>query len=256
MKIQLFGLVSIEVKNQLRINKRNKWFKDDYTRFKKLSGENSVFPIKDNYPRYYDKFLNSGVANGAYFHQDLFVARQIYIDSPKKHVDIGSRIDGFVAHVAVYRKIEVIDIRKLESKTENIIFKQADLMSDTFKVIDYCDSISCLHVLEHFGLGRYGDKLDPFGHIKGLNNISNMLIKGGLFYLSVPIGVQRIEFNAHRIFSLSYLINLLIGDFEIKSFSYIDDGGDFFENVELTETMINSTFNCNHGCGVFVLIKK
>jgi hypothetical protein len=32
----------------------------------------------------------------------------------------------------------------------------------------YCDSLSCLHALEHFGLGRYGDPIDPRGHEKGI----------------------------------------------------------------------------------------
>lgn len=251
MKIQLFQLFTIEVKRY-----KSKWFKDDYSSFLELSSKNSDFPINDNFPCLNDKYDDSGVAKGAYFHQDLFVAKQIYRNNPTKHVDIGSRIDGFIAHVAVFRKIEIIDIRSLESKNENIIFKSADLMIDDFGMVNYCDSISCLHALEHFGLGRYGDDLDPFGHIKGFNNIGRMLISGGVFYLSVPIGVQRIEFNAHRIFSLRYLINMVSENYLIESFSYVDDKGDFFENIQLTNSMIDVSYNCNYGCGIFVLKKR
>jgi hypothetical protein len=61
-------------------------------------------------------------------------------------------VDGFVAHVSIYREIEVFDIRPLDNKVDGIIFRQADLMKLDEKYIDYCDSISCLHAIEHFGL--------------------------------------------------------------------------------------------------------
>jgi hypothetical protein len=77
------------------------------------------------------------------------------------------------------------------------------------KYKNYCDSISSLHAIEHFWLGRYGDRIDINGYIKGLNTIYWMLKKWGIFYFSVPIGPQRIEFNAHRVFSLKYLVELL-----------------------------------------------
>jgi len=64
-----------------------------------------------------DRFDQSGTASGHYFHQDLLVASRIFINNPEKHVDIGSRIDGFVAHVASFREIEVFDIRSLEKIT-------------------------------------------------------------------------------------------------------------------------------------------
>ena len=95
---------------------------------------------------------------------------------------------------------------------------------------DYCDSISCLHALEHFGLGRYGDRVDYNGHLLGWENIYKMLKKGGKCYFSVPIGKQRIEFNAHRVFSVEYLVNVMIGSrYKIDSFSYVNDKGDLVE---------------------------
>jgi len=256
MIIRIFDIASIQIKNERRLRKNQEWFRSDYIKFKKMLGEGTEFPISDNFACLNDKFDGSGVANGAYFHQDLFVAKQIYNKKPHKHVDIGSRIDGFVAHVVVFREIEIFDIRKLDSKVENISFIQADLMSDDFEYIDYCDSISCLHALEHFGLGRYGDNLDPNGHLKGFSKITQMLKKDGFFYFSVPMGIQRIEFNAHRIFSLKYLLKMVENDFRIKSFSYVDDNGDLHESVELTEIVVDTSCNCNHGCGIFILIKK
>ena len=184
-----------------------------------------------------------------------YVAKKIFERNPKRHVDIGSRTDGFVAHVAVFRKIEIIDIREQKSKVSNVLFKKADLMKLQDNLIGYCDSISALHSIEHFGLGRYGDPIDYYGYIKAIDNISLMLQKGGVFYFSVPIGKQRIEFNAHRVFSVSYLQDLFHDKFILNSFSYIDDKGDFFENVKLTDKEVQVNFNCYYGCGIFELTK-
>jgi SAM-dependent methyltransferase len=197
----------------------------------------------------------SGDVSGHYFHQDLLVANRIYINNPHKHVDIGSRIDGFVAHVASFREIEVFDIRTLETDVKNILFRKEDFMNEIFDLKEYCDSISSLHAIEHFGLGRYGDKVDYYGHLKGLSNIYKMLKEEGTFYFSVPIGTQRIEFNAHRVFSLRYLIQIFEDKFEIVKFSYVNDEGELKKNAKLDSANIEKNFSCEYGCGIFELKK-
>ncbi len=142
----------------------------------------------------------AGGSTNEYFWQDLYIARKIFAACPQKHVDIGSRVDGFVAHVASFREIEVFDIRPVSAKIPGVIFRQADLMNPPQDLLDHCDSLSCLHALEHFGLGRYGDPIDPAGPETGLRNMVRMLRPGGRLYLAVPIGEARVEFNAHRIF--------------------------------------------------------
>ena len=64
----------------------------------------------------------------------------------------------------------------------------------------YCDSLSCLHAIEHFGLGRYGDPVNPQGYQRGIANMAQLLQPGGTFYLSSPIGEERVEFNANWVF--------------------------------------------------------
>lgn len=83
-----------------------------------------------------------------------------------------------------------------------------------------------------------------------------MLKKGGRFYFSVPIGEQRIEFNAHRIFSVAYLIKILSVDFKIECFSFIDDKGDFNKTPKMSDEIIKMNFGCKYGCGIFELIKR
>ena len=214
------------------------------------------FPIELVHPCLDDRFAESGTATGHYFHQDLLVARRIYQNNPLMHVDVGSRVDGFVAHVASFRKIQIIDIRPFSKAIPNIEFMQANLMlsiPDGFS--NYCDSLSCLHALEHFGLGRYGDPIDYDGYIRGLNNLHRILKKNGKLYLSVPIGPQRIEFNAHRIFSVNYLLEQFRGIYQIDHFSYVDDMGNLHTNVALTEQEITQNFGCTYGCGIFEMTK-
>ena len=154
-----------------------------------------------------------GAAGGEYFWQDLLVARWIFAANPTRHVDVGSRVDGFVAHVASYREIEVFDVRPVNTRVPGIVFKQADLM-DPESIVDYwregegyCDSLSCLHAIEHFGLGRYGDAINVDGYQSGIANLTKLLKPAGTFYLATPIGQERVEFNAHRVFDPRTIIS-------------------------------------------------
>jgi SAM-dependent methyltransferase len=214
-----------------------------------------AFPFGELYPCLDDRSDNAGTAKGHYFHQDLLVARRIFANAPRLHVDVGSRVDGFVAHVAAYREIEVFDVRPLKSNITNVRFKQVDLTAPLPPaLLGYCDSVSCLHALEHFGLGRYGDPVDFEGHLKGLANLKAALANGGKLYLSVPIGPQRIEFNAHRVFAVSTLLDLN-SDMRVDAFSYVDDKGDLHENAVLAPDAVTNNFGCRYGCGIFELTK-
>jgi hypothetical protein len=165
-------------------------------------------------PYFGDRFKEGGSTKNEYFWQDLLVAQKIYQAQPKRHVDVGSRIDGFVAHVASFRSIEVFDIRQLSTEIPGIIFKQADLMSPDSMINicadgeGYCDSLSCLHAIEHFGLGRYGDPVNPLGYRRGIENLSKFLVPGGRLYLSTPIGRERVEFNANWVFNPTTILDV------------------------------------------------
>lgn len=204
------------------------------------------------YPCLRDSGKAGGVGNGQYFHQDLLVARRIYERDPKVHCDVGSRVDGFVAHVASFREIVIFDLRSLPFQIQNVECKQADFMRPLGGEFEgYCDSLSCLHALEHFGLGRYGDEVSPDGHLVGLANLQKMLKANGTLYLSVPIGPQRIEFNAHRVFDVETVLNYLEQGFKVERVSYIDDDGILHDDVEFEPGQVQGSFGCWFGCGVF-----
>lgn len=231
------------------------WYWADYRKLKRQLAGTNDFPIGVPMPQLLDKQASSGAMSGHYFHQDLLVAQRIFANNPERHVDIGSRTDGFVTHVASFRQIEVFDIRQYDHHITNIKFVQADLMQMPPALQGYTDSLSCLHVIEHFGLGRYGDPIDVNGHLKGLENMKKMLKSGGKFYFSTPIGPQRINFNAHRVFSISYLLQIFEPDYTIDRFSYVDDAGGLHTDVSVEEG-ISHNFGCNFGCGIFEMTKR
>lgn len=232
------------------------WYVRDISVFRKQFATSDQ-PFKVRYiPVLTDKHDASGKARGQYFYQDLYAAHRIFVDNPARHIDIGSRVDGFVAHVAAFRKIEVFDIRPLPGTINNIEFVQADLMQFDARLAECTDSLSCLHTIEHFGLGRYGDPIDVDGHLKGLDTMYKLLKPDGRFYFSTQIGPQRIDFNSHRIFSLRYLLDYFAGKYDIERFAYIDDADNFFQDVALTPQLIANNAGCKMGCGIFVLVKK
>lgn len=155
-------------------------------------------------PCLHDRYEEGGGTKNEYFWQDLLVARAIHEGNPIKHVDVGSRVDGFVAHVASFRECEVFDVRPISTKVPGLVFRQADLMDSASLPISsegYCDFLSCLHAIEHFGLGRYGDVINPKGYQRGIANMAKLLQPGGTLYLSTPIGQERVEFNANWVFA-------------------------------------------------------
>lgn len=232
------------------------WIIKDYQELSRQLQGTSDFSFWKFFPIANEKFEWSAKLMHFYFYQDLYAAQKIFSAAPIKHVDIWSRVDWFIGHVASFRAIEMFDIRPLSEKIRNVSFTQGDLLDLDEKYHDYTDSISSLSVLEHFGLGRYGDKIDAYGHIKGIEAIHHMLTPWGIFYCSVPIWPQRIEFNAHRVFSVRYLIDLFAPLFDVQEFSYIDDQGNFFEEVQLDDAHISTNFWCSFGNGIFVLKKK
>jgi SAM-dependent methyltransferase len=222
----------------------------DVRKFRSLGGT-----VTHRYPVLSDFSDQAGTTRGHYFHQDLLVAGFVYSRNPTRHIDVGSRIDGFVAHLATFRRVEVMDVRKLDDTGHpNISFIQADLMDRASAPDQITDSLSSLHAIEHFGLGRYGDPLHPSGHIEGFNNMARMLKPGGQLYISFPIGrSNEVHFNGHRIFHPRDVLNWARKENELKleRFDYVDDAGALHRNVDLR----NADLQVTSGCGIYTFSK-
>jgi Caenorhabditis protein of unknown function, DUF268 len=208
--------------------------------------------ISRSHAIYDDYQAQAGTASGHYFHQDLLVATRIHQAAPRRHIDVGSRIDGFVAHVASFRAIEVLDIRPLANPGhERIAFLQRDMMASDSALEGICDSLSCLHALEHFGLGRYGDPINPGGHLQGFEGLHRMLEPAGRLYLSVPIGRSGVHFNAHRVFAADEVLGWARGRFDLEHFDYVDDAGALHRDADPNRIAPGLRF----GCGIYTLRK-
>lgn len=187
--------------------RENTFFEEDKRKYEEQNLR-SNFAIKEQYiwPVIKDKYAMAGTINN-YFWQDLWAARLIYKTGEKKHFDIGSRIDGFIAHLlSMDIDVTLIDIREFPGEVENLHTIVDD--ATTLKQIpnDTIGSMSALCSLEHFGLGRYGDPIDPEACFRCFKEIQKKIKKGGNLYLSLPVGKERVEFNAHRVFYANTIV--------------------------------------------------
>ncbi|MGA2991398.1 MAG: DUF268 domain-containing protein [Candidatus Korobacteraceae bacterium] len=193
---------------------------------------------------------SAGNLDPHYFHQDLWAARKIFQRRPRLHVDVGSRIDGFIAHVLVFTNVQIIDIRPLKRQVKGLTTIQADATRLENIADNSIVSLSTLNAAEHFGLGRYSDPIDPNAHEKFMAALQRVLAPGGVLYFAVPIGQERLEFNALRVFHPTTVCKYF-RQLELMSFSYIDDGSDLHEDVRVEEVSNDMVL----GCGLYEFVK-
>lgn len=204
-----------------------------------------------------DSLESGGTARGHYFHQDLVVARDIYTRNPRRHIDVGSSVYGFVSHVASFRQIEVLDIRSIEDKIPGITFRQADIMNLPDVSDLTADSVSCLHALEHMGLGRYGDPIAYDGWQTALTTLTRMVEVGGVLYISVPTGqIQRTEFNAHRVFRVQTFLDAIPEDFHVTWAHFVHDDGSITYDFDPRSIDGQEAFGSAYGLSIWALERR
>jgi 23S rRNA U2552 (ribose-2'-O)-methylase RlmE/FtsJ len=141
--------------------------------------------------------------------------------------DVGSRLDGYVVHVAASRKISVIDIRPIKKRIPNVEFIKADILD--FKGRNKFEIVTSLHTLEHIGLGRYGDPIDPKGHVLCFDALAKLLLPKGQLVVSFPIDSKtRVEFNGQRMIGIREPLEWAgRNNLEFKQFMYLDSKDEF-----------------------------
>lgn len=223
-------------------------FYSDLKKYKKMRPEGDSRTIELN--PYFNWDGEAGTASGMYFHQDLWAAKKIFEKDPDSHLDIASRIDGFIAHLLVFTEVEYVDVRPLESELDNLHFIQGDATEMEEFDDNSLDSVSSLNAAEHFGLGRYGEPIDPHGSMKFMQSLQRVLAPGGKLYFSVPIGKERVEFNAHRVFSPRTVLDTL-DELELVSFAATIDGN---LNTSVAPDDLGDRRD-GHNCGLFEFTK-
>ena len=212
------------------------------------------FAIQERYiwPILKEKYSYAGTISN-YFWQDLWAARLIVKMGVKNHFDIGSRLDGFIAHLlAADIDVTMIDVRKFPSEVERLHTIVDDATTLHQIPDESIESMSALCSLEHFGLGRYGDPIDPESCFKCFDNIQKKLKKGGKLYISLPIGKERVEFNAHRVFYASTIVDCF-STLKLEEFSCTSDGKIEY-NVDVHK-YDDDNHNGEHRYGLFAFIK-
>lgn len=218
-----------------------------------------VIPIRGLVPMILDRYRADGNIDRHYFLQDIYVAQKVIETAPERHFDVGSRVDGFVAHLlsAFRSEVTIIDIRPLTVEVKNLNFIQADATNLGSLKDCSIESISSLHAVEHFGLGRYGDKVDPTACFAAMKSLQRVVQKEGKLYFSVPIGKRdAVYFNSHRVFCPLTILKVF-NELELQEFSYIHD---FKINTfvgEEAKNVIhqNKLFISDYDCGIFIFTK-
>ncbi len=193
----------------------------DWKEYTRAGGE---LRLRDALPALADRHAQSGTASGEYFHQDLWAARKIFLANPTSHVDVGSRVDGFIAHLLSFRAVTVVDVRPLDSVVNGLTFVQDDGSTLTTFDDHSVESLSSLHAVEHFGLGRYGDPVDPSGHLRAIQSFARVCAPGGTVYFSCPIGAQRTYFNGNRVLDPVEVIERF-SPLHLEDFAHVDATG-------------------------------
>lgn len=247
--LNLFGVDVYPSRTRSAIKNLPRFFTDWHKYNNLVNDANERATLLNLYPVLSDRDEPAGQIDVHYFYQDIWAARHVYASRPSHHVDIGSRLDGFVAHVLSFVPVTVIDIRPGPTSIAGLTFKQADATTLDDLESNSITSLSSLHAGEHFGLGRYGDPIDPVAHLKFMASLARVLRPGGRLVFSVPSGVERVHFNSYRVLSPDTVLSAF-SSLNLVSFSAITDGGEFIEDCEF-----DVVADAEYGCGLYEFTK-
>lgn len=223
----------------------------DFYLFKKKSDNRFKLNFFNKTPCLEDNTKNTSF-DTHYIYHPAWAARIIKEINPRLHIDISSTLH-FCSILSAFIPIKFYDYRPAKIHLSNLESLSANLTKLFFED-ESIESLSCMHTIEHIGLGRYGDPIDPSGDIKAIKELKRVVKKGGNLLFVVPIGgTPEIIFNSHRTYTFDQII-LFFKEFELKKFSLVPNqypNTNFIENATKQEAD-DQTF----GCGCFWFIKK
>ena len=203
-------------------------FIGEFRRFRSLSDKRFSIHVSDVYPCLTDKIRYTPF-DQHYTYHPAWAARKLAKIAPEEHVDISS-ILSFGTIVSAFIPVRFYDYRPANVRLSNLTSRAADLNNLPFED-GSLQSLSCMHTIEHIGLGRYGDEIDPKGDLKAISELKRVLKEDGHLLFVTPVGKPRIEYNAHRIYSYEQIINYF-SPLTLQEFSLIPDAGGLIENAE------------------------
>jgi SAM-dependent methyltransferase len=218
---------------------------NDFNSFR-VKSVNKRFPTtwKDHYPCLKDNTKNT-TFDAHYIYHPAWAARVLAKIKPSKHIDVSS-ILSFSTQLSAFIPMEFYDYRPANVKLSDFVVKHADLTALPFES-NSVESLSCMHTLEHIGLGRYGDNLDPDGDLKAITELIRVLSPNGSLLIVVPIGKPMVRFNAHRIYSYRQIREYFKG-LSLCEFSLIPDNANDGPVFNAPEELADQQ---KYGCGCF-----
>jgi SAM-dependent methyltransferase len=202
---------------------------------------------RDAFPQLGDS-LGTSPFDPHYFFQDVWAARHVAALTPERHVDVGSRVD-YVGFLTTICDVAFVDIRPLTAQLDRLESIAGSVLDMPFPDRSV-RSLSCLHVAEHIGLGRYGDPLDPLGTRGAAAELQRVLEPGGQLLFSLPVGQPRLCFNAHRIHDPRDVLEMF-DELQLIEFSGVDDYGIFRRNRKIEEFA-----RARYACGMFHFVRR
>jgi SAM-dependent methyltransferase len=199
--------------------------------------------LRDAYPCLLDRRPTTPY-DPHYFHQAVWATKRILAGAPQEHVDVGSDVN-FVGTLSASIPVVFVDLRPLPIELENFRPIQGDLAGRLPFPSASQASISCLHVAEHVGLGRYGDDVAADGTKRACAELTRVLAPGGNLFFSLPVGVPRVCFNAHRIHSPQQILDYF-ASLELVEFSVVGDDYRFQSGADPQDAA-----RLDYGCGLF-----
>lgn len=237
------------IKNKINLLKNYILYQKEFKVFKATHGERFAVESKDKYPCLTDKGGSTSF-DKHYTYHTAWAARKLKELSPIEHIDISS-LTYFSTLVSAFIPIRFYDYRPAKIELDSFSCEHADITQLPFEDKSI-KSLSCMHVVEHIGLGRYGDTLDVDGDLKAIAELKRVISDSGYLLFVVPIGKPKIMFNAHRIYSYEQVLSYF-DDFELIEFSLIPDQSNEGLIVNATKEQSDKQ---NYACGCFMLQKK
>src|SRR6202023_4440186 len=207
-------------------------FTEQFSRFQEQSRLDGRFEPKqtDWFPFLNDNTTKTGFDPHYVLHTS-WAARSLAKTKPQAHVSFGDSL-YFVGIVSAFTSTTFCDIRESGLPFRDIEENPVDLTNLPASWTGTLQSVSCMHVLEHIGLGRYGDALDASGDRKAAAELSRVLAPGGQLLIVAPMeDPPRVRFNAHRLYSYSQVMDLF-RDLSLLEFTLITNEGEYFENAD------------------------
>jgi hypothetical protein len=226
-------------------------FRREFERFQAANEADGRLPARwdERSPQLQDRTL-SVPYEPHYLLHPAWAARCLARIAPERHVDVSSYLP-FVTMISAFVEVEYYEFRPTPLPSlAGITSRQADLTQLPFEDASI-PSLSCLHVVEHLGLGRYGDPLDPGADLRALGELARVLSPGGDLLLATPVGEPRVRFNAHRVYSLDMVLEAL-PDLELVEFALIpEQAAELLTGEEAIARVPEQRNTVNAGTGCF-----